>query len=112
MEGSGIGDTTFLLISRIARLSMKTPPLTPHGIRRVTRLLVSTLSQTLSSGSITSCRYFPESDSAEEKAHVTALEADQASARLSRTLSAGVPSVAAVGETWHAAVNAPALVPR
>ena len=99
MKGSGMGDTTFLLMSQIAGLTMKIPPLTPHGIRRITRLLVSTLSQTLSSGSITSCRYFPESDSAEEKAHVTALEADQASARLSRTLSAGVPSVAAVGET-------------
>ena len=97
MKGSGMGDTTFLLMSQIAGLTMKIPPLTPHGIRKITRLLVSTLSQTLSSGSITSCRYFPESDSAEEKAPVTGLEADQASPRLSRTLSTSVPGVAAVG---------------
>ena len=97
MKGSGMGDTTFLLMSQIAGLTMKIPPLTPHGIRKITRLLVSTLSQTLSSGSITSCRYFPESDSAEEKGPVTALGADQASPRLSRTLSTSVPGVAAVG---------------
>ena len=98
MDGSGLGDTRYLLISRVARLSTMTPPLTPYGIRRITRLLVSSLSQTLLSGSITSCRYLPESDSAEEKAHVTALEAAEANPRLSRTLSTSVPSFAAVEE--------------